>query len=120
MLSVAPDRFSQVVELVRHRLVDRLARVLHVLAERLGDLLGGHEIHHLRGPASGPAGSTATRASSGGARHVPGFARERARRALAASPNHQRDPRAGYDPEDRRGEQIVLLALTLACPVLSV
>src|SRR5665213_1812142 len=37
MLSLPPNALAQVVQLVRDHLIDRLARILHVLADRLAD-----------------------------------------------------------------------------------
>jgi hypothetical protein len=112
MLSVATDGFAKVVELVCHGFVNRFAGTLDVLTEGFGNLVDRHEIHHRFGAVGSPLGSAAPGTAHGGACHPSRFSRERARRALPTPAKHHRDTRAGHDPEDRSGQQIVLIAVT--------
>jgi hypothetical protein len=120
MFSVAPDGFAKIVELVRHGVVDRLAGILYVISDRLGNVLDWNEIPELFGATGGPLDAAPPGAPHGGARQLLRFPRQRAGRALATSAKEQRDAGTSHDTENRGGQKIVLIAITLGRAVLSV
>lgn len=115
-------RLAKVVQLVRHRFVDRLARVLHVLAELLTYLVERNRLPRLFAAALRPLGAARAGASRRGSRHLARFARERPRRPFAARahPNEQRYSRSRHEAERGRREQVEFIALTPAPRVAAV
>lgn len=110
---------------MRHRLVDRLARGLHVLAKRLADVIERDRIPQLFATMRGPFRSTNSGAGtrpSGHRRTSTRRTRQRRRRPLAArsTTEEQCEPGAGHEAKRRGGQQVVLIAITLSRAVAAV
>jgi len=106
---VPPNRLAQVVQLVRHGVVDRLPRRLHVFAKRIRDLVDGNSVDQLLAPLRRPLRAPAASASRRRARQCTRLACERARRALATASQEKGDPRARDEAENGRRQQVVLI-----------
>ena len=104
-----PDRLAQVVQLVRHGVIDRLSRRRHVFAKRIRDLLDRNSIDQLLAPLRCPLHAPAAGASRRRARQRTRLTCECSGRALATASQQKGDPRARDEAEDGRRQQVVLI-----------
>lgn len=116
------NRLAQVVELVRNRLVDRLARILNVFAELVADFVEGNRVPHFFASMLRPFRAAHPGAARRGCGHPARLARERPWCALAAraQPKEQRESRACDESERGCRQQVVFVALTPALRIPAV
>ncbi len=111
-----PNRLAQIVELVRNRLIDRVARVLNVFAQLVADFVEGNRVPHFLASMLRPFRAAQPGAACRGRGHAAGLARERPWCALAAraQPKEQRESRSCDESECGCRQQVVFVALTPA------
>src|SRR5687767_5510824 len=118
---LALDRLAEILQLGFDRLGDALARFLHELAERLADLFGRHLVPELLAlvghpfrtalPVLGAAPRALEPHHAGPLGALAGRLHDRHERAVAARARPEQQRRAGSDREtdERRRQQVVLL-----------